>query len=326
MLNAPLNLSATPLLEQQQSGAAPRPRARRPISLRETLTLSPYQKWRQHRVLPTKLLVHICVALLSATLQIMEASDTEMLMHATRTDLQVVLYPTECIASWRGVPRYTSAVPTCRVRVVKEVIELLHHTVRMAANTTDLVVGTLQPRSPDDPVRLTAWFTNGRSHNYSLTPEQPLGPFANHSTWREWLNRVDRMELAVDLKDDGHLKSFYFPALSEDTFWRVTVALQPVASRTSMHLGLRCDARAGMPPHTPRTPPLTHRDSHVRAVTATVPRPRQCLSSRAMAQPPRFTARPAPRWLRTLCSLCSTSSPSPSRCARPSSPSTASCT
>ena len=80
------------------------------MSLREALTLSPYQKWTRYRQLPTKVILHLLVALLSASLQIIQGEAMESTMQFTKRDLEHLIYPADCVSQWRGLPQYSAQV------------------------------------------------------------------------------------------------------------------------------------------------------------------------------------------------------------------------
>ena len=229
---------------------------RRQMTLRESLMLSPYQKWKKHGQLPTKLIVHLVVALVSAFLQTVQAQDTELVLLQTKRDLSMLLYPIGCVGQWRGVPEYRSAVTMCNIRTIDELRELFVKTVDTALNMEQLVVSSIQPFQPSHgaPVTVTmeAWFTaaanKGGPTQYKLsndTAGDSLGPLSpNASTaygesWRVWLDSVERMELRFDISDNMQLASFFYPALSEDAYWRIVLRIDPARSRTSMQLELR---------------------------------------------------------------------------------------
>ena len=232
------------------------------MSLRETLTLSPFQKWKRHGVLPTKLIVHLLVAFLSAFLQIMAAQDTASMLVETRKDLAMLLYPRGCTAQWRGEPQFLPVVPTCRVRDISELRKLLNRTVGVASNLEGRTVGAVESRYPDDHIEMQAWFADGQpSKRYQLTnatESASLGPLAEDSPWRSWLDSVERIELSFDLTGDMHLSSLFFPAAPTDSghnggsYWRVVVHLDPSTSRTSFLLDLRMNQHS--PSSTPHVP------------------------------------------------------------------------
>lgn len=178
------------------------------MSLRDTLTLSPYQKWKRHGQLPTKLMcaanlnenasacdvhqltasvmhilsvmscahglsphrLHLLVAVLSAFLQITASDTIGSTMSETRRDLSLLLFPKACTAQWRGTPFFLGDVPTCRVVLVSDLREVLNRTVHLAASFEAVAVSGIKPRLPGSKVLLRAW-VDGRAEptNFSLS-------------------------------------------------------------------------------------------------------------------------------------------------------------
>ena len=222
------------------------------MSLREALTLSPYQKWTRYRQLPTKVILHLLVALLSASLQIIQGEAMESTMQFTKRDLEHLIYPADCVSQWRGLPQYSAQVQQCRVRTIEELREVLSNCVDTAFEMEQLAVSSIKPvfdgerAEPEPHVVMKAWFLGSdpqpASEVYPLTNatvDASLGPLSSAEPWRDWLDSVERIELSFDISDTLRLSSLFYPAVSTGTFWRVIVQLEPVKSRTSLLLSSR---------------------------------------------------------------------------------------
>lgn len=181
---------------------------KRQMSLRDTLTLSPYQKWKRHRQLPLKIMLHVLVALLSATLQIMGAEDTSRTMLSARDDLSMLLFPTGCTAQWRGIPHYRSTVPTCRIRAVSELRDLFNATVQLYYNMETEAVAMLRPNMPRTGVSLQSWSPSTNStRTYSLTNASEAAMFGPLDQSMPWCVRTP-IRMATHPEDArGHLAS-----------------------------------------------------------------------------------------------------------------------
>ena len=154
-------------------------------------------------------------------------------------DLAVMLLAESCAAQWRGLPPHEPSIKLCLVRDVAEMRGVILRSVDFYFTMGNISVARIRPPEPVGNVTLDAWYGDlPRGDSMPTRPRTPpsetfhltngsvaaaLGPVDSAQPWRKWLDRVATLSLRFDIRDQQLLESFFFPYLTDSSYWCVEV-------------------------------------------------------------------------------------------------------